>query len=63
VRPCTAGRPGGINGSTSAQSSSLISRGGEEETDDMPPQPPPTQNPNRPDTLDLTPPADICNVF
>src|SRR3954452_24959454 len=64
VRPWTAGRPGGINGSTSAQSSSLISRGGGEETDDdMPPQPPPTQNPNRPDTPHPTPPADICNVF
>src|SRR3954469_7662235 len=51
VRPCTAGGRGRISGSTSAHSSSLISRdGGEETDDDMPPQPPPAQNPNRPDT-------------
>jgi hypothetical protein len=56
------GSSGQINGSTSTQSSSLISRGGGEETDDdMPPQPPPAQHPNRPDTPD--PPAEICNVF
>src|SRR3954454_13675758 len=34
VRPCTAGLRGGISGSTSAHSSSLISRGGGEDTDD-----------------------------
>src|SRR4051794_41813757 len=37
VRPCTAGSRGGISGSTSAHSSSLISRdGGEDAGDDMP---------------------------
>src|SRR4051812_20508201 len=37
VRPCTAGSRGGISGSTSAHSSSLISRdGGEDADDDMP---------------------------
>src|SRR3712207_833955 len=37
VRPCTAGLRGGISGSTSAHSSSLISRGGGEDADvDMP---------------------------
>ena len=36
VRPCTAGFCGGMSGSTSAQSSSLISRGGGEDAgDDM----------------------------
>src|SRR5215211_340117 len=36
VRPCTAGRWGGISGSISAHSSSLISRGGGEDAgDDM----------------------------
>src|SRR5215211_3007743 len=36
VRPCTAGLCGGISGSTSAHSSSLISRGGGEDAgDDM----------------------------
>src|SRR3954452_17835890 len=56
VRPCTAGRRGGISGSTSAHNSSLISRGGGEETDDdMPPQPRPAQNPTRPDTPDPHP--------
>src|SRR3954447_17524768 len=34
VRPCTAGLRGGISGSTSAHSSSLISRGGGEDADD-----------------------------
>src|SRR5215208_5186722 len=37
VRPCTAGRRGGISGSTSVHNSSLISRGGGEDAgDDMP---------------------------
>src|SRR5919112_4345253 len=37
VRPCTAGLWGGISGSNSAHSSSLISRGGGEDAgDDMP---------------------------
>jgi hypothetical protein len=36
VRPCTAGGCGGINGSNSAHSSSLISRsGGEDAGEDM----------------------------
>jgi hypothetical protein len=36
VRPCTVGLGGGISGSTSAHSSSLISRGGGEDAgDDM----------------------------
>ncbi len=34
VRPCTAGFCGGMSGSTSAQSSSLISRGGGEDAGD-----------------------------
>src|SRR3569833_3274982 len=34
VWPCTAGFRGGISGSTSAQSSSLINRGGGEDADD-----------------------------
>src|SRR4051812_17389275 len=44
-------RPGRISGSTSAHSSSLISRdGGEDTDDDMPPQPPPTLTRSRTDT-------------
>src|SRR3954452_19876676 len=51
VRPCTAGGRGRISGSTSAHSSSLISRdGGEDTDDDMPPQPPPTLTRSRTDT-------------
>src|SRR4051812_49932578 len=34
VRPCTAGLRGGISGSTSAHSSSLINRGGGEDADE-----------------------------
>src|SRR5215217_8206367 len=42
VRPCTAGFCVGISGSTTAHSSSLLSRDGGEEADgDMPPHPPP----------------------
>src|SRR4051812_18754609 len=51
VRPCPAGGRGRISGSTSAHSSSLISRdGGEDTDDDMPPQPPPTLTRSRTDT-------------
>src|SRR3954451_6388400 len=51
VRPCTAGGRGRISGSTSAHSSSLISRdGGGDTDDDMPPQPPPTLTRSRTDT-------------
>src|SRR5215207_6443868 len=50
VRPCTAGRGGGISGSTSAHNSSLINRGGGEGTDDdMSPQPPPASPRTRSD--------------
>jgi hypothetical protein len=57
VRPCTAGGCGGINGSNSAHSSSLISRGGEDAGEDMP------SNLRRTVGTEQSPTTYFCNVF
>src|SRR3712207_5240947 len=58
VRPCTAGCCGGINGSNSAHSSSLISRGGEEDAgEDM------LRTLRRTVGTEQSPTTYFCNVF
>jgi hypothetical protein len=58
VRPCTAGGCGGINGSNSAHSSSLISPGGGEDAgNDLP------DSLRRGVRTEQSPTTYFCNVF